>query len=185
PVLLAAALLCSLAAGQEAQQDPSPLPLLLPPGLGGGAPGLLVAGGGLRVPCGRSVVLDPAIRVPLGETCELSALESEEPGPPSPGALSPRRFPCRFGQGHYTHYGAPSTGRYRLRLQRRSGSPRRPRLLPLALPVEVLVQPPRLLRRHLPLEVESRLGLSPPLDGTVLGFPEGRCRLTVRPLSDR
>ncbi|KAH1169887.1 hypothetical protein KIL84_000872 [Mauremys mutica] len=191
PVLLAAVLLCSLAAGREAQQDPPPLPLLLPLGLGGGgAPGLLVAGGGLRVPRGRSVALDPArdlvIRVPPGETCELTALESEEPGPPRPGALSPRRFPCRFGPGQvtYTHYGAPSPGRYRLRLQLRSGSPRRPRLLPLALPVEVLARPPRLLRRHLPLEVESRLGLSPPLDGNVLGFPEGRCRLTVRPPSD-
>ncbi|KAM7168527.1 FRAS1-related extracellular matrix protein 3 isoform 1-T1 [Macrochelys suwanniensis] len=189
-VLLAGVLLCSLAAGREAQQDPDPLPLLLPPGFGGGAPGLLVAGRGLQVPCGRSVALDPArdlaIRVPRGETCELTALESKEPGPPSPGALSPRRFPCRFGPGQvtYTHYGAPRPGRYRLRLQLRSGSPRRPRLLPLALPVEVLARPPRLLRRHLPLEVESRLGLSPPLDGSVLGFPEGRCRLTVRPPSD-
>ncbi|XP_077670579.1 LOW QUALITY PROTEIN: FRAS1-related extracellular matrix protein 3 [Eretmochelys imbricata] len=188
-VLLAGLLLCSLAARREAQQDPDPLPLLLPPDLGGG--GLLVAGRGLRVPCGRSVALDPArdlaIRVPPGETCELTALETEEPGPPPrPGALSPRRFPCRFGPGQvtYTHYGAPRPGRYRLRLQLRSGSPRRPRLLPLALPVEVLARPPRLLRRHLPLEVESRLGLSPPLDASVLGFPEGRCRLTARPPSD-
>ncbi|PKU33607.1 fras1-related extracellular matrix protein 3 [Limosa lapponica baueri] len=90
-----------------------------------------------------------------------------------------------FNDVTYTHFGARSPGRYRLRLQLRYDSPRRTIVAPFTLEVEVLFQQLRLLSRSLPLPVEKLRGLSAPLDGKVLGFPEGepgrRCRLTLLP----
>uniref|UniRef100_A0A8B9PVL4 FRAS1 related extracellular matrix 3 n=1 Tax=Apteryx owenii TaxID=8824 RepID=A0A8B9PVL4_APTOW len=144
----------------------------------------------LRVPFGRSASLDPAaelvLRVQPGDRCAVTVLESG-PGTRRPGALAPPRFPCAFARGQvtYTHFGARSPGRHRLRLQLRYDSPRRTLVVPFTLEVEVVFQQLRLLSRNLPLPVEELRGLSPPLDGKVLGFPEGepgrRCRLTLLP----
>lgn len=156
------------------------------------ASAILVSKRGLRVPLGRSVSLDPAadlvLRVRPGDRCAVAVLGSG-PAPQPAGALRPPRFPCAFARGQvtYTHFGARSPGRYRLRLQLRYDSPRRTLVVPFALEVEVLFQQLRLLGRNLPLPVEKLRGLSLPLDGKVLGFPEGegepgrRCRLTLLP----
>uniref|UniRef100_A0A8C8EFL5 FRAS1 related extracellular matrix 3 n=1 Tax=Otus sunia TaxID=257818 RepID=A0A8C8EFL5_9STRI len=154
------------------------------------ASAILVSRRGLRVPLGRSVWLDPAadlvLRVRPGDRCAVAAVGSG-PGPQRAGALDPPRFPCAFARGRvtYTHFGARSPGRYRLRLQLRYDSPRRTLVVPFTLEVEVLFQQLRLLSRHLPLPVEELRGLSAPLDGKVLAFPEGapgrRCRLTLLP----
>ncbi|NXV33419.1 FREM2 protein, partial [Rissa tridactyla] len=154
------------------------------------ASSILVSKRGLRVPLGRSVSLDPAadlvLRVRPGDRCAVAVLGSG-PGPQRAGALHPSRFPCAFARGQvtYTHFGARSPGRYRLRLQLRYDSPRQTLVVPFTLEVEVLFQQLRLLSRNLPLPVEKLRGLSVPLDGKVLGFPEGepgwRCRLTLLP----
>uniref|UniRef100_A0A8C4U5I8 FRAS1 related extracellular matrix 3 n=1 Tax=Falco tinnunculus TaxID=100819 RepID=A0A8C4U5I8_FALTI len=154
------------------------------------ASGILVSQRGLRVPLGRSVSLDPAaelvLRVRPGDRCAVAVLGSG-PGPQPAGALHPPRFPCAFARGQvtYTHFGARSPSRYRLRLQLRYDSPRRTLVVPFTLEVEVLFQQLRLLSRNLPLPVEKLRGLSAPLDDKVLGFPEGepgrRCRLTLLP----
>ncbi|XP_025961935.2 FRAS1-related extracellular matrix protein 3 [Dromaius novaehollandiae] len=177
--LLAAALLGLVAARGAAEPPAEP-----------SASGVLVANRGLRVPLGRSASLDPAadlvLRVQPGDRCAVTALESG-PGARRPGALAPPRFPCAFARGQvtYTHFGARSPGRHRLRLQLRYDSPRRTLVVPFTLEVEVLFQQLRLLSRNLPLPVEKLRGLSAPLDGKVLGFPEGepgrRCRLTLLP----
>ncbi|NXV83743.1 FREM3 protein, partial [Atlantisia rogersi] len=156
------------------------------------ASAILVSKRGLRVPIGRSVLLDPAadlvLRVQPGDRCAVAVLGSG-PSPRPTGALDPARFPCAFtrGQVTYTHFGARSPGRYRLRLQLRYDSPRRTLVVPFTLEVEVLFQQLRLLDRNLPLPVEKLQGLSAPMDSKVLGFPEGepgrRCRLTLLPLA--
>ncbi|NWH18825.1 FREM3 protein, partial [Grus americana] len=156
------------------------------------ASAILVSKRGLRVPLGRSVSLDPAadlvLRVQPGDSCAVAVLRSG-PSPQPVGALDPPRFPCSFARGQvtYTHFGARSPGRYRLRLQLRYDSPRWTLVLPFTLEVEVLFQQLRLLSRNLPLPVEKLRGLSAPLDSKVLGFPEGepgrRCRLTLLPLA--
>ncbi|NXT84904.1 FREM3 protein, partial [Zapornia atra] len=156
------------------------------------ASAILVSKRGLRVPIGRSVPLDPAadlvLRVQPGDRCAVAVLGSG-PSPRPAGALDPMRFPCTFtrGQVTYTHFGARSPGRYRLRLQLRYDSPRRTLVVPFTLEVEVLFQQLRLLNRNLPLPVEKLQGLSAPIDSKVLGFPEGepgrRCRLTLLPLA--
>ncbi|KAM6136377.1 LOW QUALITY PROTEIN: FRAS1-related extracellular matrix protein 3 [Phoenicopterus ruber ruber] len=150
------------------------------------ASAVLVSERGLRVPLGRSVSLDPAadlvLRVRPGDRCAVAVLGS---GPA--GGLDPPRFPCAFARGQvtYTHFGARSSGRYRLRLQLRYDSPRRTLVVPFTVEVEVLFQQLRLLSRNLPLPVEKLRELSAPLDGKVLRFPEGepgrRCRLTLLP----
>uniref|UniRef100_A0A8C3KF10 FRAS1 related extracellular matrix 3 n=1 Tax=Calidris pygmaea TaxID=425635 RepID=A0A8C3KF10_9CHAR len=151
---------------------------------------ILVSKRALSVPLGRSVSLDPAadlvLRVRPGDRCAVAVLGSG-PSPQPAGALDPPRFPCAFARGQvtYTHFGARSPGRYRLRLQLRYDSPRRTLVAPFTLEVEVLFQQLRLLSRSLPLPVEKLRGLSAPLDGKVLGFPEGepgrRCRFTLLP----
>ncbi|KAM6270253.1 FRAS1-related extracellular matrix protein 3 [Porphyrio hochstetteri] len=156
------------------------------------AAAILVSKRGLRVPIGRSVSLDPAadlvLRVQPGDRCAVAVLRSG-PSPRPAGALNPVRFPCAFtrGQVTYTHFGARSPGRYRLRLQLRYDSPRRTLVVPFTLDVEVLFQQLRLLNRNLPLPVEKLQGLSAPMDSKVLGFPEGEpgrsCRLTLLPLA--
>lgn len=191
--------LCSLVPSGDAQRPPDPAEpslLLLPatePALDGGAPEILVANRGLRVPFGRSVSLDPArdlvLRVQPGDKCVLTVLESgPPPAPHRPGALFPKRFPCNFGPGEvtYTHYGSRSPGRDRLSLQLRYDSPSRTLIAPFTLEAEVLSQQLRLLSRNLPLAVEKLRGHSPPLDAKVLAFAEAgepgrRCRLTALP----
>uniref|UniRef100_A0A8C3KDQ3 FRAS1 related extracellular matrix 3 n=1 Tax=Calidris pygmaea TaxID=425635 RepID=A0A8C3KDQ3_9CHAR len=180
-VLAAALLLAFGVLGARGAAEPPPEP---------DVSAILVSKRALSVPLGRSVSLDPAadlvLRVRPGDRCAVAVLGSG-PSPQPAGALDPPRFPCAFARGQvtYTHFGARSPGRYRLRLQLRYDSPRRTLVAPFTLEVEVLFQQLRLLSRSLPLPVEKLRGLSAPLDGKVLGFPEGepgrRCRFTLLP----
>ncbi|XP_038617794.1 FRAS1-related extracellular matrix protein 2 [Tachyglossus aculeatus] len=151
---------------------------------------IVLANRGLRVPFGRTAWLDPlrdlVVRVAPGDRCHLSVLGDEGPVRP-PGRLRPRRFPCHFGPGRvrYTHLGARSPARDRVRLRLRYDQPDRTVLLPLVLEVEVTFSQLEVVTRNLPLDVDRPLGTSPPLDGRNLDFayrPEDQdCRVGVVP----
>ena len=141
---------------------------------------------------GHSLWLDPlrdlVIRVQPGDRCEVTVLDAL---PPRHGALSPRRFPCAFGprQVRYTHWGARSPGRARVRLQLRYDAATSTVLLPFMLAVDVVFHRLKLVTRNRPLAVEELRGWSHAIDRRVLAFasPEPgsaatrRCWLTPVP----
>ncbi|XP_029455546.1 FRAS1-related extracellular matrix protein 3 isoform X2 [Rhinatrema bivittatum] len=180
------ALLASSLGPGDAQPDPPDSALLFSPN----RESIVAANRGIRVPIGRSVFVDPTqdlvLLVQPGDRCWVTVLEAE-PLWQRPGSLAPKRFPCGFGPGEvrYTHLGARSPGRHRVRLQLRYDAARDTLLLPLVLEAQVLFQQPELVARHLPLVVERLRGLSQPLDEKVLGFAYDRaaeaCRLTPLP----
>ncbi|XP_036620894.1 FRAS1-related extracellular matrix protein 3 [Trichosurus vulpecula] len=165
--------------------------------------GILAPRPGLRVPLGRSMLLDPArdlvIRVQPGDRCMVTVLGKEggrvATGFPPPGALSPVSFPCAFGpeQVRYTHFGARSPAHQRLRLQLRYDSPSRTFILPFTMPVDVDFTQFEVVTHNLPLTVEKLRGFSNAIDHRVLNFstasltassPNGvplTCRLTPLP----
>ncbi|KAI5930317.1 FRAS1-related extracellular matrix protein 2 [Manis javanica] len=171
----------------------APGPALLSPDLAGaaGVPGeeaIVLANRGLRVPFGREVWLDPArdlvLQVQPGDRCAVTVLDNDALAQ-RPGRLSPRRFPCAFGPGEvrYSHLGARSPSRDRVRLQLRYDAPGGAAVLPLVLQVEVVFSQLEVVTRNLPLVVDELLGTSNALDARSLGFayqPETQeCRVGV------
>ncbi|XP_075419717.1 FRAS1-related extracellular matrix protein 2 [Tenrec ecaudatus] len=166
---------------------------LLSPGLAGtvevpAEEAIVLANRGLRVPFGREVWLDPlhdlVLQVQPGDRCSLVVLDNDALSQ-RPGRLSPRRFPCDFGPGEvrYSHLGARSPSRDRVRLQLRYDAPGRAVVLPLVLEVEVVFTQLEVVTRNLPLVVEELLGTSNALDARSLEFayqPETEeCRVGI------
>ncbi|XP_020825655.1 LOW QUALITY PROTEIN: FRAS1-related extracellular matrix protein 2 [Phascolarctos cinereus] len=185
-------LILSLARWVSAQLD-GPSSALLSPGFTGplGATGegvIVLANRGLRVPFGRAVWLDPlhdlVLQVQPGDRCQVVVLDNDALSQ-LPGHLSPKRFPCDFGPGEvsYSHLGARSPSRDRVRLQLRYDTPSGSVVLPLVLEVEVLFTQLEIVTRNLPLVVEELLGTSNPLDRRSLEFtyqPETEeCRVGI------
>ncbi|KAK2502423.1 hypothetical protein MC885_005117 [Smutsia gigantea] len=149
---------------------------------------IVLANRGLRVPFGREVWLDPlrdlVLQVQPGDRCAVTVLDNDALAQ-RPGRLSPRRFPCDFGPGdvRYSHLGARSPPRDRLRLQLRYDAPGGAAVLPLALQVEVVFSQLEVVTRNLPLVVEELLGTSNALDARSLEFafqPEAEeCRVGI------
>uniref|UniRef100_A0A2K6BN80 FRAS1 related extracellular matrix 2 n=1 Tax=Macaca nemestrina TaxID=9545 RepID=A0A2K6BN80_MACNE len=166
---------------------------LLSPGLAGAAgvpaeEAIVLANRGLRVPFGREVWLDPlhdlVLQVQPGDRCAVSVLDNDALAQ-RPGRLSPKRFPCDFGPGEvrYSHLGARSPSRDRVRLQLRYDAPGGAVVLPLVLEVEVVFTQLEVVTRNLPLVVEELLGTSNALDARSLEFayqPETEeCRVGI------
>ena len=136
-------LLLSLVSRVRAQ-PPDPGRALLSPDLAGvaGVPAeeaIVLANRGLRVPFGRGVWLDPlqdlVLQVQPGDRCAVTVLDNDALAQ-RPGRLSPKRFPCDFGAGEvrYSHLGARSPSRDRVRLQLRYDAPGGAAVLPLVAP---------------------------------------------------
>ncbi|XP_008575110.1 PREDICTED: FRAS1-related extracellular matrix protein 2 [Galeopterus variegatus] len=166
---------------------------LLSPGLAGAAGGpaeeaIVLANRRLRVPFGREVWLDPlhdlVLQVQPGDRCSVTVLDNDALAQ-RPGRLSPKRFPCDFGPGEvrYSHLGARSPSRDRVRLQLRYDAPGGAIVLPLVLEVEVVFTQLEVVTRNLPLVVEELLGTSNALDARSLEFayqPETEeCRVGI------
>ncbi|XP_030887308.1 FRAS1-related extracellular matrix protein 2 [Leptonychotes weddellii] len=174
-------------------QPAAPGRALLSPDLAGAAgvpaeEAIVLANRGLRVPFGREVWLDPlhdlVLQVQPGDLCAVTVLDNDALAQ-RPGRLSPKRFPCDFGPGEvrYSHLGARSPSRDRIRLQLRYDAPGGAAVLPLVLEVEVLFTQLEVVTRNLPLVVEELLGTSNALDARSLEFayqPETEeCRVGI------
>ncbi|KAB0372828.1 hypothetical protein FD755_015581 [Muntiacus reevesi] len=185
-------LLLSLVSRVRAQ-PPDPGRALLSPDLAGvaGVPAeeaIVLANRGLRVPFGREVWLDPlqdlVLQVQPGDRCAVTVLDNDALAQ-RPGRLRPKRFPCDFGAGEvrYSHLGARSPSRDRVRLQLRYDAPGGAAVLPLVLEVEVVFTQLEVVTRNLPLVVEELLGTSNALDARSLEFayqPETEeCRVGI------
>ncbi|XP_044133029.1 FRAS1-related extracellular matrix protein 3 [Bufo gargarizans] len=148
---------------------------------------ILVTNRGVRVPFGRSAFVDPVedlvLQVQPGDKCVVNVLDND-PLSQRPGSLTPKKFPCDFGQGEvrYTHLGSRSPPKDRVRLQLRYDSPTETLIVPFVLEVEVIFQQLDIVTRNLPLVVEKIHGLSVPIDKKVLGFfydpAKESCRIT-------
>ncbi|XP_069599688.1 FRAS1-related extracellular matrix protein 3 [Ranitomeya imitator] len=140
---------------------------------------------GVRVPFGRSAFVDPVedlvLQVQPGDKCVVNVLDND-PLSQRPGSLTPKKFPCDFGQGEvrYTHLGARSPLKDRVRLQIRYDSPTETLIVPLVLEVEVIFQQLQIVTRTLPLVVEKIHGLSVPIDKKVMGFTYDPAKETCR-----
>uniref|UniRef100_A0A452VIT9 FRAS1-related extracellular matrix protein 2 n=1 Tax=Ursus maritimus TaxID=29073 RepID=A0A452VIT9_URSMA len=174
-------------------QPAAPGRALLSPDLAGAAgvpaeEAIVLANRGLRVPFGREVWLDPlhdlVLQVQPGDRCAVTVLDNDALAQ-RPGRLSPKRFPCDFGPGEvrYSHLGARSPSRDRIRLQLRYDAPGGAAVLPLVLEVEVVFTQLEVVTRNLPLVVEELLGTSNALDARSLEFayqPETEeCRVGI------
>ncbi|KAI4880261.1 hypothetical protein NFI96_006800 [Prochilodus magdalenae] len=148
---------------------------------------ILVANNGIRVPFGRSVFIDPVndlvIQVQPGDKCTLTVLDND-PLSQRPGQLSPKKFPCEFGPNDvkYSHFGSRSPSRDRVRLQLRYDTQSHTVIIPFMMEVEVVFTQLEILTKNMPLAVEKLLGMSNPIDRTVLEFTYDRntyqCKVT-------
>ncbi|KAM8975891.1 FRAS1-related extracellular matrix protein 2 [Pelodytes ibericus] len=136
---------------------------------------ILVANNGIRVPFGRSVYLDPVqdlvIQVQPGDKCHISVLDND-PLSQGPGQLSPFRFPCDFAaqEVKYSHLGARSPSKDRVKLQLRYDTQTRTLIIPFMIEVEVLFTQLEVVTRNMPLTVEKLLGTSNAIDRKILEF---------------
>uniref|UniRef100_H3CX40 FRAS1 related extracellular matrix 2a n=1 Tax=Tetraodon nigroviridis TaxID=99883 RepID=H3CX40_TETNG len=139
---------------------------------------ILVANSGIRVPLGRSVLVDPindlVIQTQPGDRCSITVLE--EPLLQRPGHLHPKKFPCDFGPSDltYSHYGSRSPARDRVRLQLRYDAQTETVIIPFMMEVEVIFTQLELLTKNMPLVVTELKGVSGPIDKKLLEFTYDR-----------
>ena len=142
---------------------------------------------GITVPLGRSVYINPNdlhIRVSPGDTCVVSVLDND-PLSERPGKVMPSRFPCDFDlqDVKYSHFGSRSPSEDRIRLQIRYDSPTETIIIPFTITVEVSFVQLEIITRNLPVEVPDLMGVSQPIDGSVLEFNFDRdtdlCKVSV------
>ncbi|KAL8607296.1 hypothetical protein ACOMHN_047627 [Nucella lapillus] len=152
------------------------------------ADSILLANTGLQVPLGRSVYLsqkDLQIRVSLGHRCSVTVLDND-PLTQRPGRLMPTTFPCDFAPEEviYSHFGSRNPPSDRINLQIRYDSLSETLLIPLTIQVEVSFVQLEVVTRNLPLEVDKLLGVSTPMDQSVMEFAYDKdsgqqCKVTV------
>ncbi|KAM6946095.1 FRAS1-related extracellular matrix protein 2b [Aplochiton taeniatus] len=136
---------------------------------------ILVANNGIRVPFGRSVFIDPindlVIQVQPDDRCSITVLDND-PLSQRPGHLSPKKFPCEFGPNDlkYSHYGARSPPRDRVRMQLRYDTQTDTIIIPFMMEVEVVFTQLEVLTKNMPLAVDRLLGTSNPIDRNILEF---------------
>ncbi|KAM4702076.1 FRAS1-related extracellular matrix protein 2 [Discoglossus pictus] len=148
---------------------------------------IILANNGIRVPFGRSMFLDPVqdlvIQVQPGDKCHISVL-SNDPLSQGPGHISPNRFPCDFGtrEVKYSHLGARSPSKDRVKLQLRYDTQTRTVIIPFMIEVEVVFTQLEVVTKIMPLTVDKLLGTSNPIDKKTLDFTFDRtsesCRIT-------
>ncbi|KAM4590462.1 FRAS1-related extracellular matrix protein 2b [Fundulus diaphanus] len=142
---------------------------------------ILVANNGIRVPFGRSVFIDPVndlvVQVQPGDRCSITVLDND-PLSQRPGHLSPKKFPCEFGPNDvkYAHFGSRSPPRDRVRLQLRYDTQTDTIIIPFMMEVEVIFTQLEVLTKNMPLTVDALLGISNPIDRTILEFTFDRSR---------
>ncbi|XP_036379748.1 FRAS1-related extracellular matrix protein 2-like [Megalops cyprinoides] len=136
---------------------------------------ILVANNGIHVPFGRSVFVDPindlVIQVQPGDRCSITVLDND-PLSQRPGQLSPKKFPCEFGPNDvkYSHFGARSPSKDRVRLQLRYDTQTDTVIIPFMMEVEVVFTQLEILTKNMPLIVDKLLGSSNPIDKKILEF---------------
>lgn len=136
---------------------------------------ILVANNGIRVPFGRSVLVDPTndlvIQTQPGDRCCVTVLDND-PLSQRPGHLSPKKFPCDFGPSDviYSHHGSRSPAKDRVRLQLRYDAQTETVIIPFMMEVEVLFTQLELLTKNMPLTVDHLKGISNPIDKKTLEF---------------
>nr|XP_023681767.1 FRAS1-related extracellular matrix protein 2-like [Paramormyrops kingsleyae] len=136
---------------------------------------VLVANNGIRALFGRSVFIDPindlVIQVQPGDSCSVTVLDND-PLSQRPGQLSPKKFPCEFGPSDvkYSHFGARSPSKDRVRLQLRYDTQTDTLIIPFMMAVEVVFTQLEVLTLSMPLTVEKLLGTSNPIDRRILEF---------------
>lgn len=136
---------------------------------------IIIANNGIRVSIGRSMFLDPVndlvTEVQPGDRCQITILDND-PLSQKPGMLTPKRFPCLFGPEDvkYTHFGARSPSKDRVKLQLRYDTQTDTVIIPFMLEVEVVFQQLEIITRNMPLNVEKLLGDSNPIDKKALEF---------------
>ncbi|XP_061626890.1 FRAS1-related extracellular matrix protein 3 [Phyllopteryx taeniolatus] len=136
---------------------------------------IIIANNGIRVPLGKSVFLDPAndlvTEVQPGDRCHITVLDND-PLAQRPGMLTPKKFPCFFAPDEvkYTHFGARSPSKDRVKLQLRYDSQTETVVIPFMLEVEVVFQQLEVLTRNMPINVDRLNGNSGPIDKRVLEF---------------
>ncbi|XP_029458608.1 FRAS1-related extracellular matrix protein 2 [Rhinatrema bivittatum] len=136
---------------------------------------ILLANGGVRVPFGRSVYLDPirdlVVHVQPGDRCHIGVLESDALSQ-RPGRLTPNKFPCDFGPSEvkYSHSGSRSPSTDRVNLQLRYDTHSNTIIIPFTMDVEVMFTQLEIVTRNMPLTVDKLLGISNPIDKKTLEF---------------
>nr|XP_057942551.1 FRAS1-related extracellular matrix protein 2a [Doryrhamphus excisus] len=140
---------------------------------------ILVGNNGIRVPFGRSVFIDPVndlvVQTQPGDRCSITVLDND-PLSQRPGHLSPKKFPCEFGNNDvtYTHYGSRSPARDRVRLQLRYDAHTETVIIPFMMEVEVVFTQLELLTKNMPLTVAHLRGTSNPIDKRIMDFTYDR-----------
>lgn len=149
---------------------------------------ILMTNGGLSVPFGRSAIIDPVnnlrILVRPGDRCVITVVDTDALSQ-RPGRISPTTFPCNFypGQVTYSHFGGrnPTTDKLRMLIQYDSQT--QTVIFPLTLNVKVEFVQLQVITKNMPIAVHRRLGVSTPIDESMLEFSYDRnketCRVTV------
>ena len=126
---------------------------------------ILQNNGGIEVPFGRSVYVDPmenlTIRVLPGDHCRVTVLQND-PLSQRPGVLLPTEFPCNFGDRdvYYSHFGSRSPAEDTVQMMIRYDSNTHTYIIPFTMRVTVTYVQLEVLTKNMPLRVSRLLGTS-------------------------